>query len=461
MGLQDSYNNFNSSSNSLISLIEGIISNGEFTEEDKNNLNTLKIGYNSSYIDIKEELQNASNIELEKKIIEIASKNSNLSQLDVFNALTNNGQAQGIFIDEETEEVYINAEFLQTRGLRVVNDNNEQTLYIDENGNLTTSGDIVGGTITGAKLQALTIDTNEVNIQSQDGGMVLKGALQKFTDENGNVRILIGKDADNTFKFLLLGENGSTVLIDEDGIKSDAIATGTIIGAHIKGETIEGIHIKGETITGNHIQGDSITGTHIKGETIEGTHIKSNTITGTHIQGYTIGAEHIQAGSITANNIASGTITSNEIASNSIVASNLKTGTITAESGVIANGAITTAMIGTGVIGESQIADASITDAKIVELTASKLTTGTLDAANIDVINLNCANLTVGTINGQQIASGSIDGGHIKTGIIKGEHIGVGTIKSDNIANGSITEDKIPLGEIAASKLNISSHMLF
>ncbi|MPL91709.1 hypothetical protein SDC9_37785 [bioreactor metagenome] len=454
MSLQDSYNNFTSSSNSLISLIEGILSEGEFTEEDKNNLNALKIGYNSSYIDVKEELQDASNIELEKKIIEISSKNSDLSQLDVFNALTNNGQAQGIFIDEETEELYINAEFLQTRGLRVVNDDNEQTLYIDEKGNLTTSGDIVGGTITGAKLQALTIDTNEVNIESQDGGMILKGALQKFTDENGKVRILIGKDTDNKFKFLLFGENGETILIDKDGIKADAIASGTIIGTHIKADTIEGTHIKGETIEGSHIQGNSISGNHIQGNVITGNHIQGKSISGDKIQGNTIEGTHIKGETIEGSNIKGNTITGTHIQGDSIGAKHIQAGSITAGSTIIANSAI----------GSAQIS----------ELDAGKITAGKIDTSKVEVAGTDGhlrikgnrmqvfqgtgtqakERVSIGDVNADGTVFGLRVRGADGTTVLLDEN----GIKKEGITDGSITNDKISNNaDIDGSKININS----
>ena len=117
----------------------------------------------------------------------------------------------------------------------------------------------MGGTITGATMNAMTINTNTVNITSEDGGMTLEGALQKFSDENGNVRIQIGKDEDGLFKFILYGEDGETVLIDKNGIKSDAIQADTIIGNHIQGNTITAHHIQGNTITANEIATGTIT----------------------------------------------------------------------------------------------------------------------------------------------------------------------------------------------------------
>lgn len=256
--LETKYNTYNKAYDEIVILLNNIIEKGELTQEDKDNMNSINIKYNDSYIELNREINIAKQIIDDNKWEELKANMVSSSQEDVFNALTNNGAVQGLFLDDDGN-IFLNAQFLQTRGLNVINDDNKVTLSIDENGNLTTSGDIVGGTITGATMNAMTINTNTVNIESEDGGMTLKGALQKFSDENGNVRILIGKDSDNKFKFKLFGKNGETVLIDENGIKSDAISSEIIEGTHIKGNTIEGTHIKGDTITGEHIQAGSIT----------------------------------------------------------------------------------------------------------------------------------------------------------------------------------------------------------
>ena len=256
--LETKYNTYNKAYDEIVILLNSIIEKGELTQEDKDNMNSINDKYNDSYIELNREINIAKQIIDDNKWEEIKANMGSSSQEDVFNALTNNGAVQGLIMDDDGN-IYLNAQFLQTRGFSVVNDDNKVTLSIDDNGNLTTSGDIVGGSITGATMNAMTINTNTVNIESEDGGMTLKGALQKFTDENGNVRILIGRDSDNKFKFTLFGENGQTVLIDENGIKSDAISSEIIEGTHIKGDTIEGTHIKGDTITGKHIQAGSIT----------------------------------------------------------------------------------------------------------------------------------------------------------------------------------------------------------
>ena len=89
-------------------------------------------------------------------------------------------------------------------------------------------------TVTANKIMSGTIDTNNVTIQSTDGSMLLQGTLIQMKDDNGTVRIQIGKDNGGNFTFILYDENGTGVLIDEEGIKSsDAIADGLIVDAKV------------------------------------------------------------------------------------------------------------------------------------------------------------------------------------------------------------------------------------
>ena len=89
-------------------------------------------------------------------------------------------------------------------------------------------------TVTANKIMSGTIDTNNVTIQSTDGRMLLQGTLLQMKDDNGKVRIQIGKDTGGNFTFILYDESGTGVLIDEEGIKSsDAIADGLIVDAKV------------------------------------------------------------------------------------------------------------------------------------------------------------------------------------------------------------------------------------
>ncbi len=88
-------------------------------------------------------------------------------------------------------------------------------------------------TISAAKINAGRINTNEVSIGSEDGGMLITGSTQQFTDKNGNVRIQIGKDASGDFTFILYGEDGRGQIINQNGITATAIGDGLIVNGMI------------------------------------------------------------------------------------------------------------------------------------------------------------------------------------------------------------------------------------
>lgn len=53
------------------------------------------------------------------------------TQVDIFNKLTNGGKAQGIYLDENGN-VYVNGEYVQAKGIRVVDGNGKTTFSIDK-----------------------------------------------------------------------------------------------------------------------------------------------------------------------------------------------------------------------------------------------------------------------------------------------------------------------------------------
>lgn len=83
--------------------------------------------------------------------------------------------------------------------------------------------------MSASKLTAGVVNTNLVNLESEDGSMSIKGSLQQFKDANGNVRIQIGKDASGDFTFALYGADGQGQLINQNGITASAISDGLIV----------------------------------------------------------------------------------------------------------------------------------------------------------------------------------------------------------------------------------------
>ena len=88
--------------------------------------------------------------------------------------------------------------------------------------------------VSANKVNSGSINTNKVSIQSDDGSMILQGNLQQFKDEDGKVRIQIGKDAKGNFTFVLYDKNGTGQLINQNGIQSsNAIADGLIVDSKV------------------------------------------------------------------------------------------------------------------------------------------------------------------------------------------------------------------------------------
>jgi hypothetical protein len=94
------------------------------------------------------------------------------------------------------------------------------------------------------------------------GSIVLNNATMQFKDENGNVRVQIGKDALNAYSISIYGSAASDgsqkVLWNSSGITSDAIANSLIVNNMLADETVTGTKIANKTIGKDKINWDGI-----------------------------------------------------------------------------------------------------------------------------------------------------------------------------------------------------------
>lgn len=67
--------------------------------------------------------------------LNIAKDKLNVDSQEVFDALTDNGRIQGIYM--ENGQLYVNGQYINAKNLRVVDKNNNLTLGVDENGNVS------------------------------------------------------------------------------------------------------------------------------------------------------------------------------------------------------------------------------------------------------------------------------------------------------------------------------------
>ena len=279
---------YNEDTQALLDLITSIVNKGELTEEDKTNIGELKTNYNESYAQVNADIDAVRNAQTVSQLSDI--KNDILNIESQTNANTSNTQtalaigefnllqveqlnADFGYIDELVSKkanivdlVATNGEIENLKSTKAeireldsaIGNINTLTSKVGDietlvNGNLSSNNiqsfnitadkvtmadafvkDAMIDSVTANKITSGSIDTNEVTITSADGSMTLTGSVQQFKDENGKVRIQIGKDGGGNFTFVLYDSTGRGVLIDEDGIKSsNAIADGLIVDSKV------------------------------------------------------------------------------------------------------------------------------------------------------------------------------------------------------------------------------------
>ena len=89
--------------------------------------------------------------------------------------------------------------------------------------------DLIASHIAVSDLIADFINTSKIKISSEDGGMIITGNTQQFKDKNGNVRLQAGRDAEGNFTFVVIGEDGTTAVYDQNGITKNAVPDGLIV----------------------------------------------------------------------------------------------------------------------------------------------------------------------------------------------------------------------------------------
>lgn len=102
------------------------------------------------------------------------------TQADIFNKLTNGGKAQGIYLDENGN-VYVNGEYVQAKGIRVVDSNGKTTFSIDKTTGAVT---IAASQFTLGDKSVTDIAQEEVVKQVQDitSDNIIKGYY--LTEQN-------------------------------------------------------------------------------------------------------------------------------------------------------------------------------------------------------------------------------------------------------------------------------------
>lgn len=118
---------------------------------------------------------------------------SGQTQADIFNKLTNGGKAQGIYLDEKGN-LYVNGEYVQAKGIRVVDGNGKTTFAIDKTTGAVTiaassfalgnkSISEIASEEAQKKIDALPKDTDNL----LNGYLLTKSDVETYWDYSGSI----------------------------------------------------------------------------------------------------------------------------------------------------------------------------------------------------------------------------------------------------------------------------------
>ena len=116
----------------LVTKINAVIADNLLTSAELEEVNNLIVAYSTTlgeYSKVAQEANIAIAVNSAKNAVDA------ITDEDVFNKVTNFGKTQGLFI-ENGGKVYINAQYIQTRGFVAAKDDGTKTFEIDKDGNV-------------------------------------------------------------------------------------------------------------------------------------------------------------------------------------------------------------------------------------------------------------------------------------------------------------------------------------
>ena len=256
----------------------------------------------------------------------ISDMDASIDQTYVFNRLTNNGQVQGIFL--ENGKLYINADYIKTGHLAVSRitgtiGNTSSGWGIDFSNGTMSIGTLAVGKITGS------ISNGGWGIDFSNGTMSI-GTLS--ADNIAAGAITANKIAANAVTADKITANAVTAdKIAANAVTADKITANAITSAKIAAENITADKIAANAVTADKIEANAVTADKIAANAIAADKIAAGAIVAEKIASGAISAEQIAAGAVNAEKIASGAITADKIAAGTITADMIQSGTMSAD----------------------------------------------------------------------------------------------------------------------------------
>lgn len=166
----------------LIARITSAIADALMTETELSLINSLIDDY-AIKLDAYSKKAQECNVSIAQSAVD------NMTQQDVFNKLTNNGEVQGIFLQDK--QLYINGEYVNTRNLVAVTDENVETFKVDEQGNvhITAKTFTLASDASTNLSEFLNLDDVEFDQETIFNALTNGGASQGIYMVNGQIYI--------------------------------------------------------------------------------------------------------------------------------------------------------------------------------------------------------------------------------------------------------------------------------
>lgn len=206
------HDNFSSSYDELVSLLERVITNRKITQDDKYDLEKAHATYSENYNEVKRILENERQTNLKEQIKAVSDSKLDADIKSIVNILTNNGEKTTLYLDEDGV-LYIDGEKIpEIRQTKLIVD--EQNGKIES---LVADGFVEDAEGNKVKLKVLystlsqTVNGIETNVGTIEG---------VANDANSKAEAAITK--------------ASQLKQTVDGIKSTVTSTSTVVDGSIK-----------------------------------------------------------------------------------------------------------------------------------------------------------------------------------------------------------------------------------
>jgi hypothetical protein len=206
------HDNFSSSYDELVSLLERVITNRKITQDDKYDLEKAHATYSENYNEVKRILENERQTNLKEQIKAVSDSKLDADIKSIVNILTNNGEKTTLYLDEDGV-LYIDGEKIpEIRQTKLIVD--EQNGKIES---LVADGFVEDAEGNKVKLKVLysTLSQTVNGIESNVG--TIEGVAN---DANSKAEAAITK--------------ASQLKQTVDGIKSTVTSTSTVVDGSIK-----------------------------------------------------------------------------------------------------------------------------------------------------------------------------------------------------------------------------------